>query len=77
MTITFVDIIVISTNVTFKRKIVDFQKNGVLHFTTLNYTLDYTLHHKLFECIFCILNYNPCYTLHPNVKFAINLDRKV
>ena len=77
MTVTFVDIIVISTNVTFKRKIVAFQKNGELHFITLNYISDYTLHHKLFECTFSILNYEPYYTLHPDVKFAVNLDGKV
>ena len=77
MTVTFVDIIVISINVTFKRKMVDFQKNEELHFIALNYTSDYTLHHKLFKCTFCILNYNPCYTLLPDVKFVINLDGKV
>ena len=77
MTVTFVDIIVISTNMTLKRKIVDFQKNGELHFITLNYISDYTLYHKLFKSTFCIINYNSCYTLHPNIKFAINLDGKV
>ena len=39
---------------------------GKLHFTTLNYTPDYTLHPKLFEWTFCILNYDICYTFHPN-----------
>ena len=29
---------------------------------------------KLFEYTFCTLNYNSCYTLHPYVKFAVNLD---
>ena len=45
-----------------------------LHFTTLNYTSYYTLHHKPFECTFCTLNYYSCYTLHPNNKFMVNLD---
>ena len=45
-----------------------------LYFITLNYSLNYTLHHKLFEYMFCTLNYDYCYTLHPDVKFAINLD---
>ena len=48
-----------------------------LHFTTLNYTLDYTLHLNLFECMFCTLNYDSCYTLHHAVKFAINLDGNI
>ena len=48
-----------------------------LYFTTLNYTLDYTLHLKLFECMFCTLNYDSCYTLHHAVKFAINLDGNI
>ena len=26
---------------------------------------------------FAPLNYDTCYTLHPNVKFAVNLDGKV
>ena len=33
-----------------------------LHFTILNYTSDYTLHPKLFECMFCTINYDHCYT---------------
>ena len=48
-----------------------------LHFTTLNYILDYSLHHKLFDCMFCTSNYDHYYNLHPDVKFAINLDEKV
>ena len=47
---------------------------GKLHLTTLNNTLDYILHHKLFEYTFCTLKYDSCYTLDPNVKFAVNLD---
>ena len=45
-----------------------------LHFITINYTSYYTLHYKLFEWMFCILNYDFCYTLHIDVNFAINLD---
>ena len=36
--------------------------------------LDYTLHPKLFEFTFYILNYDICYTSHPEINFAINLD---
>ena len=32
------------------------------------------VYHILIECMFCTLNYDHCYILHPNVKFAINLD---
>ena len=32
------------------------------------------LHSKLFKCTIYMLNYDSYYTLHPNVKFAINLD---
>ena len=35
----------------------------------------YTMHPKLFECMFCILNYDICYSLHLDVKFAVSLDR--
>ena len=48
-----------------------------LHFTTLNFILDYTLHPKFFECTFFTLNYDRCYNLHPDIKFAVNLDGKV
>ena len=48
--------------------------SGKLHFTTLNYTPDYTLHPKLFECTLCTLNYYICYTLHPDVNFIVMLD---
>ena len=44
---------------------------GKLHFTTLNYTLSYTLHPKLFEHTLCILNYHTNHTLHPDVTFAV------
>ena len=46
---------------------------GEIYFITLNYTLDYTLHHKLFECTFCTINYYIYYTLHPDVNFTIML----
>ena len=45
-----------------------------LHFITLNYTLNYTLYPKLFECIFCTLNYEHCYILQSDIKFSIKLD---
>ena len=47
---------------------------GKLHFTTLNYALDYTLHHKLFECTVYTLNYDPCCTLHPDVNFTVKFN---
>ena len=37
---------------------------------------DYTLYPKLFEYTFSTLNYDPCYILHINVKFTVNLDGK-
>ena len=48
---------------------------GKLYFFTLNYTSYYTLYHILFECTICTLNYDCCYTLHPDIKFDVNLDR--
>ena len=48
-----------------------------LHFIALKYILNYTLHPKLFECMFCTLNYNYCYTLYLDVKFAVNLDGNI
>ena len=54
-----------------------YKKKGKLHFTTLNYTLCYTLHPKLFECTFWSLNYDSCYTLHPTIKFAVNFDENL
>ena len=50
---------------------------GKLHFTTLNYALDYTLHPKLFECTIYTLNYDNCYTLHPNVSFTVKFDKNI
>ena len=44
---------------------------GKLHFTTLNYPLDYTLHSKLFDCTFCTLNYHIYHALHPDVIFTV------
>ena len=32
------------------------------------------MHHKLFECTFCTINYYICYTLHPDVNFTAMLD---
>ena len=62
-----------------KKKITTYiLKNGrKLHFTTLNYISDYTLHSKLFECTFCTINYDHCHILHPDVKFSVNFDEKV
>ena len=40
----------------------------------LNSVNIYMLHSEIFEYTFCTLNNNICYTLHPNVKFAVNLD---
>ena len=46
-------------------------------FYHFNYTPNYTLNHKLFECMFCTLNYDLCYTLLSDIKFVVNLDGKV
>ena len=46
-----------------------------LHFTILNYTLNYTLHHKLSDCTLCTLNYNTYHALHPSVIFAVIFNR--
>ena len=32
---------------------------------------------KLFECTICILNYDPCYTVHPDVSFTVKLDENM
>ena len=45
-----------------------------LHLTILNYTSYYTFHHKFFKYTFCTLNYDSCYTLQVDVKFAVNFD---
>ena len=50
------------------------KKKGKLHFTTLNYTPDCILHPKFFEWTFCSLNYDICYTFHPNIKFRVTMD---
>ena len=50
---------------------------GKLHFITLNYISFYTLDPKLFECIFCTLNYDHCYILHIVIEFSVNLDEKI
>ena len=44
---------------------------GKLHFITLNYTLDYTLHPKLSDCTLCTLNYHTYHTLHAGVIFVV------
>ena len=49
---------------------------GKWHFTTLNYTSNYTLHPKLFKCTFCILNYDFYYTLHPNINLLLTWMEK-
>ena len=46
-----------------------------LHFTTLNYALYYTLHHKLSDCTLCTLNYHTYHALHPSVIFAVIFNR--
>ena len=46
-----------------------------LHFTTINYVLNYTLHPKLSNCTLCTLNYHTYHTLHPGVIFAIIFNR--
>ena len=48
---------------------------GKLHFTTLNYTLDYTLHPKLSDCTLCTLNYHTYHALHPDVIFAVIFNK--
>ena len=67
----------LTANLTSKCKQNKWSFIGELHFITLNYTSNYTLHHKFFEYTFCTLNHNPCYTLYLNVKFAVNLNGKV
>lgn len=52
-------------------------KEGKLHFTILNYTLDYILHSKLFECTFCTINYDLYYTVHFDINFIIILDENL
>lgn len=53
--------------------VIKFINFGKLHFTTLKYVLNYTLYHKLFKYIICTLNYDFCYTLHPNVSFILKV----
>ena len=48
---------------------------GKLHFTTLNYALDYTLHLKLSDYTLCTLNYHTYHTLHFGVIFAVIFNR--
>ena len=49
--------------------------SGKLHFTTLNYALDYTLHPKLSDCTLCTLNYYTYHILHPNVIVAVIFNK--
>ena len=58
-----------------KKKIYIYFNLGKLHFTTLNYALDYTLQPKLFKHILCTLNYHTYNTLYPGVTFAIMFNR--
>ena len=53
-----------------------FNKKRKLCFTILNYTLCYTLHHKLFECTFCILNYVPFILCTPMWSLLLTLIKK-
>ena len=46
-----------------------------LHFTILNYALDYTLHPKLSDCTVCTLKYHIYHTLHPCVIFAVIFNK--
>ena len=46
-----------------------------LHFTTLNYPLDYTLHPKLSNCTLYTLNYHTYQALHPGVIFTVIFNR--
>ena len=48
-----------------------------LYFTIIKYTFNYILHLKIFKCMFYTLNYDYCYTLHPDIKFTVNLDGKI
>ena len=34
----------------------------------------HSLHHKLFKCTVCTLNYDIYYTLHPTVSFTVIFD---
>ena len=57
-----------------KRKCNNKKKKRELQFITVNYILCYILHLKFFECTFYTMNYDIYYTLHPDVKFMVNLD---
>ena len=58
--------------VKIKRNIFIWRK---LYHTTLNYALDYTLHHQLLNCILCTINYHTYHTLHSSAIFAIIFNR--
>ena len=48
---------------------------GKLHFTTLNYALYYTFHHKLSDCTLYTLKYHTYHALHPDVIFDVIFNR--
>ena len=58
-----------------KMKMNYLSNRGKLHFTILNYVLDYTLHHKLSDYTLCTLNYHTYHTLHHGVIFAVIFNR--
>ena len=64
------EIVNVWLKVKIKRNIFIWRK---LYHTTLNYALDYTLHHKLFDCTLCTINYHTYHALHPDVIFAVIL----
>ena len=55
--------------------LIDHNISGKLHFTTLNYLLDYTLHPKLSNCTFYTINYHIYHILHPGVIFTVIFNR--
>ena len=46
-----------------------------LHFITLNYPLDYTLHSRLSDCTLYTLNYHTYHALHPDVIFTVIFNK--
>ena len=66
------EIVSVWLKVKIKRNIFIWRK---LYHTTLNYALDYTLHHKLLNCTLCTINYHTYHTLHSSAIFAIIFNR--
>ena len=66
------EIVNVWLKVKIKRNIFIWRK---LYHTTLNYVLDYTLHHKLLNCTLCTINYHTYHTLHSSAIFAIIFNR--